>query len=199
MTELTRTINNVNDITSLQEIVNNNTTNISTLQSYTVLNGTNFGVGPGVLGNLTTGTQNTIVGNWEDALPYTITSGSSNTFIGYIAGKSCEVGSNNTFVGANAQLQPGQTYFSGSIALGAGAIVTYSNQFVVASNVDSFIIPGLTRGGAGSGSGSSSTGPWSGGGGGSSRCLQKITIPVASGQVINFTIGSGGSGGAPWK
>jgi len=76
MTELARTINNVNelnmaqsDITSLQGSVNNNTTNITTLESYTVLNGTNFGVGPGVLGNLTTGTQNTVVGNWEDALP----------------------------------------------------------------------------------------------------------------------------------
>jgi len=84
MTELTCTINNVNDlstaqsdITSLQESVNNNTTNILTLESYTVLNGTNFGVGPGVLGNLTMGTQNTVVGNWEDALPYTITSGSN--------------------------------------------------------------------------------------------------------------------------
>jgi len=69
-------------------------TNMSTLQSYTVSDGTNFGVGPGVLGNLTTGTQNTIVGNWEDALPYTITMGSGNTFIGYITGKSCETGSN---------------------------------------------------------------------------------------------------------
>jgi len=108
------------------------------------LNGTNFGVGPGVLGNLTTGTQNTVVGNLEDALPYTITTGSNNTFIGYIAGKSCEEGSNNTFVGANVQLTPGQSYFSGSIGLGSGTIVSNSNQFVVASNVTSFIMPGLT-------------------------------------------------------
>jgi len=72
----------------LQESVNDNTTNITTLESYTVSNGTNFGVGPGVLGNLTTGTQNTVVGNWEDALPYTITSGSNNTFIGYNTGKA---------------------------------------------------------------------------------------------------------------
>jgi len=70
MTELTRTINNVNDlsmaqsdITSLQESVNNNTTNITTLQSYTVSSGTNFGVGPDVFDNLTTGTQNTAIGN----------------------------------------------------------------------------------------------------------------------------------------
>jgi len=118
---------------TLQEIVNNNTTNISTLQSYTVSNGTNFGVGPGVLSNLTMETQNTVAGNWEDALPYRITSGSNNTFIGYNAGKSCEQGSNNTFVGANAQLQPGQTLFTGSIALGVGVEITSSDQFVVAS------------------------------------------------------------------
>jgi len=146
MTELTRTINNTNelntaqsDITSLQESVNNNTTNILTLESYTILNGTNFGVGPGVLGNLTTGTQNTVVGNWGDALPYTITSGSNNTFIGYNVGKSCEQGSNNTFVGANVQLQPGQTLFSGSIGLGAGVEINNND-----SNVTSFIFPGLT-------------------------------------------------------
>jgi len=279
MTELTRTINNINDITSLQESINNNTTNISTLQSYTVSSGTNFGVGPGVLGNLTTGTQNTVVGNWEDALPYTITSGSNNTFTGYNTGNSCEQGSNNTFVGANAQLQPGQTLFSGSIALGAGVEITNSDQFVVASNVTSFIIPGLAAstgsgegtilefdssgniipsagtyntvskidtelsslqssvntntsdintllsggtvfttlgsytvpsnvttlvieamGGGGGGaasSGPNTSGPWNGGGGGGSGVLQKITIPATSGQVINFTIGTGGTAGTP--
>jgi len=122
-----------------------NTTNITTLQSYIVLNGANFGVGPGVLGNLTTGTQNTIVGNLEGALPYTITSGSNNTFIGFNAGVSCEQGSNNTFVGASIQLQPSQTLFTRSIALGAETIVTNSDQFVVASNNNSFIIPGLTQ------------------------------------------------------
>jgi len=119
MTELTRTINNVNDlnmaqsdISSLQESINTNTTNITTLQSYIVSNGTNFGVGPGVLGNLTTGSQNTIVGNLEGDLPYTITSGRGNTFIGFNVGISCEQGSNNTFVGASIQLQPGQTLFT---------------------------------------------------------------------------------------
>jgi len=152
MTELTRTINNVNDlstaqsdISSLQESVNTNTTNITNLQSYIVLNGTNFGIGPGVLGNLTTGTQNTVIGYLVGALPYTITSGSDNTFIGFNAGISCEMGSNNTFVGASIQLQPGQILFTGSITLGAGTIVTNSDQFIVASNTNSFIIPGLTQ------------------------------------------------------
>jgi len=66
---LTRTINNVNelntaqsDITSLQESVNNNTTNITTLESYTISKGTNFGIGPNVLQILTTGYENTAVG-----------------------------------------------------------------------------------------------------------------------------------------
>jgi len=37
--------------------------NLATLQSYTVSEGTNFGVGPHVFENLTTGYQNTAVGN----------------------------------------------------------------------------------------------------------------------------------------
>jgi len=74
----------------------------------------------------------------------TITTGSGNTFIGYIAGKSCETGSNNTFIGTNAQLQPGKSAFSRSIALGAGVEITNNDQFVVASNVTSFNISGLT-------------------------------------------------------
>jgi len=40
-----------------------------------------------------------------------------------------------------------------------------------------------------------SDGAWVGGGGGSGA-LEKITIPVTSGQVIDFTIGVGGAGGA---
>jgi len=275
MTELTRTINNVNDITSLQEIVTINTTNISTLQSYAVSNGTNFG--QNVLQDLTTGYENTALGNDAGMGTYGLTTGSGNVMIGYNSGGGCVSGSNNTFLGANTQFT-GATYIVGSIALGEGATVTQENQLMVASNIAFFNISGLVSGtgtrtilefdssgniapsvgtyntvskidtelsslqssvntntsdintllsggtlfttsgsytvpsnvttltieaigggggGAGSGSGSSSTGPWSGGGGGSSRCLQKITTPVASGQVIDFTIGSGGSGGAP--
>jgi len=81
MTELTCTINNVNDlstaqsdITSLQENINANTTNITTLQSYTVTSGTNFGVGLGIFTDLTTGTQNTVFGDLTAGEPYTITS-----------------------------------------------------------------------------------------------------------------------------
>jgi len=51
MTELTCTVNNVNDlstaqsdITSLQESVNTNTTNITTLQNELIIEGTNLSI-----------------------------------------------------------------------------------------------------------------------------------------------------------
>jgi len=54
-------------------------------------------------------------------------------------------GSNNTFLGANTALAPGQLYLSGSIALGEGVVVTGFNQLMVASKVNSFNISGLTQ------------------------------------------------------
>jgi len=48
--------NVVDKVTVIENIV-------STLQTYTVSIGTNFGVGPGVFQELTTGTQNTQVNN----------------------------------------------------------------------------------------------------------------------------------------
>jgi len=55
-------------------------------------------------------------------------------------------------------------------------------------------------GGGGGGavsSGPNMSGPWNGGGGGGSGVLQKITIPATSSQVIDFTIGTGGTAGTP--
>jgi len=86
MTELTCTINNVNDITSLQESVNNNTTNITTLQSYTVSSGTKFGVGPDVFDNLTTRMPNTAIGNLAARGLYRFTTGNGNVMVGYNSG-----------------------------------------------------------------------------------------------------------------
>jgi len=132
MTEVTRTVNNVNDlsvaqsdisslqanvnnnttnISSLQENVNNNTTSISTLQSYTVSNGSNFGVGPGVFNQLTIGVQNVAVGNLS-AVEYSVTNGSGNVMIGYNSGANCQSGNNNTFLGAYAQFESGKTLIS---------------------------------------------------------------------------------------
>jgi len=151
MTELTRTINNINElgtaqseITSLKEILNNNTTNILTLESYIVLDGTNFGVGPDVLNQLTTGTQNTAVGNLAAGGLYRVSTGSRNVMVGYNSGGSCISGSNNTFLGTNTQFKPGISSINGSIGLGSNTIITEDNQFIVASNVTSFNISGLT-------------------------------------------------------
>jgi len=47
--------------------------NVSTLQSYTVSIGTNFGVGPNVFQDLTTGTQNTAIGNGAGGGTYGLT------------------------------------------------------------------------------------------------------------------------------
>jgi len=110
MTELMRTINNVNDlstaqsdITSLQESVNNNTTNITTLESYIVSGASNFGIGQNVLQDLTTGYQNTALGDGAGSGPYGLTTGSGNVMVGYNSGGGCVTGSNNTFLGANTQ------------------------------------------------------------------------------------------------
>jgi len=150
MTELTRTINNINelstaqsDITSLQESVNNNTTNILTLESYIVSSASNFGVGQNVLQDLTTRNQNTALGDGASTSAYGLTTGSGNVMVGYNSGGGCVTGSNNTFLGANTQLS-GATYDVGSIALGAGATINKENQLMVASNVTSFNISGLT-------------------------------------------------------
>jgi hypothetical protein len=150
MNELMCMVNNVNDlstaqsdISSLQESVNTNATSITTLQSYTVLKGTNFGVGPDVLQDLTTRTQNTALGNGASSGTYRLTTGSRNVMVGYNSGGGCQTGSNNTFLGANTQFT-GATYISGSIALGEGATVSKENQLVVASNITSFNMSGLT-------------------------------------------------------
>jgi len=49
--------------------------NVLSLQSYTVSNGTNFGVGPGEFNNLTTGMQNAAIGNSATGGPYKLTTG----------------------------------------------------------------------------------------------------------------------------
>jgi len=64
--------------------------------------------------------------------------------VGYNSGGTCETGSNNTFLGTNIQLYPGEQSLSNSIALGGGAVITNYNQLMVASDVTSFNISGLT-------------------------------------------------------
>jgi hypothetical protein len=64
-------------------------TAVTTLQSYTVSNGTNFGVGPGVLQDFTTRTENTATGNGAGGGSYGVTTGSGNVMVGYNSGGSC--------------------------------------------------------------------------------------------------------------
>jgi len=111
-------ITNSNLYDDLDSKVTVNEGNISTFQGYIVSNGTNFGVGPSTLQDLTIGTKNTACGNLAGAGPYGVQSGSRNVMVGYSLGGTCIVGSNNTFLGANTTLSPGQIYISGSIALG---------------------------------------------------------------------------------
>jgi len=55
--------------------------NVSTLQSYTVSKGTNFGVGPDVFQELTSETQNTAIGYGSGEGTYGLTTGSGNVTI----------------------------------------------------------------------------------------------------------------------
>jgi len=64
--------------------------------------------------------------------------------VGYNLGGSCISGSNNTFLGTNTHLGPGQSSISGSIVLGANAITNTNNQLMVAPTITSFNISGLT-------------------------------------------------------
>jgi len=73
---------------------------------------------------------------------YGLTTGSGNVMLGVNSGPACVVGNNNTFLRYNTSMY-GANYIIGSIALGAGAKVTGYNQFMVASNVTQFDIPGL--------------------------------------------------------
>jgi len=87
--------------------------NVSTLKSYTISNGTNFGIGPNVFQDLTTRTQNTAIGNSATGGTYGLTTGSKNVMVGYNSGSGCETGSNNTFLGANTQFLCQATALSG--------------------------------------------------------------------------------------
>jgi len=137
-------ITNSNEYEDKKESVTVIENNLSKLQSYTVSEGTNFGVGPSIFDKLTTGMQNTAIGNLAARGLYRLTTGSRNVMVGYNSGGSCETGSNNTFLGTNTQFKPGQSAFNGSIALGSNAIISDYNQLMVASTITLFNISGLS-------------------------------------------------------
>jgi len=81
---------------------------ITDLQSNIVSTGTNLGVGPSTLTQVTTGTDNTAIGNATSGPPYSITTGSGNVMIGASSGGSCMNGSN---LGYNTGFKSGITYY----------------------------------------------------------------------------------------
>jgi len=103
---------NITNLNEYEDVVDKVTVidgNFSTLQSYTALKGTNFGIGPDVFQELTSGTQNTAIGNGAGGGTYGLTTGSRNVMVGYNLGGGCETGSNNTFLGSNTNFE-GATY-----------------------------------------------------------------------------------------
>jgi len=113
---------------------------ITNLQSNIVVSGTNLGVGPSALNQITTGAGNTAVGSDAGGAPYGVVIGSGNVMV---AGSICSGRSNNTFLGSNTDFPPRVGYKNGSIALGSGAIIDNYNQLMVASNVTAFNMAGL--------------------------------------------------------
>jgi len=85
-------------------------------QDNLVVTGTNVGVGPGALNQVTTGTSNIAFGSGTGGAPYGVTTGSENVMVGAGAGNSCSGGSNKTFIGSNTAFKPGVGYYNGSIA-----------------------------------------------------------------------------------
>jgi len=121
---------------------------ITNLQSNIVVTGTNLGVGPSTLTQLTSGTDNVAIGLGAASSKYDLTTGTGNVMLGINSGPSCVTGSNNTFLGYNTSMY-GANYIVGSIALGANARITGYNQLMVAPNVTQFNIPSLTGTSAG--------------------------------------------------
>jgi len=80
--------------------------------------------------------------------------------------------------------------------LSGGTVFITRGSYTVPLDVITITIEAMGGGGGGSSGGTGSDGAWAGGGGGGSGALEKITIPITSGQVIDFTIGVGGAGGA---
>ena len=102
----------------------------------------NIGIGSGALSGTvgsSTGGYNTAVGSGSLDL---LTTGTNNVALGYqagYAGTPITTGSNNTFIGYQAQANANN--YSNSTALGAGAIITASNQVVLGTTTERVIIP----------------------------------------------------------
>jgi len=66
--------------------------------------GTNLGVGPRALEQLTTGTNNFAIGLGAASGNYSLTTGSGNVMVGANSGQGCVTGSNNILLGYNTSM-----------------------------------------------------------------------------------------------
>jgi hypothetical protein len=76
---------------------------ITDLQDNIFVTGTNLGVGPDTLSQLTTGANNIAIGLGAASGKYGLTTGSGNVMLGINSGPGCVVG-NNTFLGYNTSM-----------------------------------------------------------------------------------------------
>jgi len=102
----------------------NNAMGYGALQSSKASN--NTGVGHYSLPNVTTGGNNTAIG---------ANSGGINGGIGLT------VGTNNTFLGADTNVEVSATVYNKSTAIGSGSLITASNQIVMGTSTESVVIP----------------------------------------------------------
>jgi len=77
---------------------------ITDLQSNIVVTGTNLGVGPNTLTQLTTRTNNVAIGLGASSGNYSLTTGNGNVMVGANSGQGCVTGSNNNLLGYNTSM-----------------------------------------------------------------------------------------------
>jgi hypothetical protein len=98
----------------------------------------NIGIGSSSLSNFNDANGNVGIGSFSFRLTI---SGNSNVGIGNNSGFLLTSGSNNTFLGASSDVEQNIIY-NNSTALGAGAIITASNQIVLGTAAEIVMIPG---------------------------------------------------------
>ena len=99
----------------------------------------NTAIGSRSLNSNTNGSNNTAIG--YDSLLYH-TSSSLQTAVGYLAGNNDKLGNNNTYLGAETNVDSSANNYTHSTALGYGTIIDASNQIVFGTDTEKIKIPG---------------------------------------------------------
>jgi hypothetical protein len=91
--------------------------------------------------------SNIQTGSWNTAIGYStfesMTSGWSNIAVGYMAGMNSRNSTRNLFLGFNTGFNNIDATYADSIALGANAKITASNQIKLGTNTETVVIPGV--------------------------------------------------------